>query len=158
MKEISIDNKFFVCNMDELTPEEQRLVEMAKKATNNSYSPYSHFRVGAAIRLANGLEMTGANQENAAFSVTICAERSAIFAAMSQHPDQPIVQLAIAARNENGFTKEPTAPCGSCRQAILEAENIHKQDMRIYLYGADKIYVLKSVKYILPLNFNDKSM
>ncbi|RRD00878.1 cytidine deaminase [Prevotella sp. OH937_COT-195] len=158
MKEVTIENKFIVCQMNELTPEEQKFIEMAKKATDNSYSPYSHFKVGAAIRLGNGLEIMGANQENAAFSVTICAERSAIFAAMSQYPDQPIKQLAIAARNKKGFTTEPIAPCGSCRQAILEAENIHKQKIRIYLYGADKIYVLESIKDILPLNFDDESM
>lgn len=158
MKEIKIESRIKVCKMSELASDEQRLIEMAKKATYNSYSPYSHFKVGAAIRLGDGTEIIGANQENAAFSVTMCAERSAIFAAMTQYPDQPITQLAIAARNENGFMAEPTAPCGSCRQVILEVENLHKQQIRLYLYGENNIYVIESIKDILPLNFDSESM
>ena len=109
--------------MEELSEEEQKLIELAKKATDNSYSPYSHFRVGAALRLDDGTEIIGANQENAAFPVTLCAERTAIFAAQAQYPEHAVMQLAIAARNENGFMPMPTAPCGSCRQVILEVEN-----------------------------------
>ena len=77
---------------------------------------------------------------------------------MTQYPDQPITQLAIAARNENGFMAEPTAPCGSCRQVILEVENLHKQQIRLYLYGENNIYVIESIKDILPLNFDSESM
>ncbi|MDD7318071.1 MAG: cytidine deaminase [Prevotella sp.] len=158
MKEVKIESKIKICDMNELTSDEQRLIEKAKKATDNSYSPYSRFRVGAAIRLGDGTEIIGANQENAAFSVTVCAERSAIFAAMTQYPDQPITHLAIAARNENGFMAEPTAPCGSCRQVILEVENLHKQNIRMYLYGENHVYVIESIKDILPLNFDSESM
>ena len=158
MKELKIQASMFFCQPEELDETEQRLIELAKQSTYNSYTPYSHFNVGAAIRLENGQEVIGANQENAAFPVTLCAERTAIFAAQAQHPDQPILALAIAARNEKGFVEEPAAPCGSCRQVILEIEQRYKRKMKIYLYGTRGVYVINSVKDILPLCFVDKSM
>ena len=158
MKELKIQASMFFCQPEELDENEQRLIELAKQATYNSYTPYSHFNVGAAIRLENGQEIIGANQENAAFPVTLCAERTAIFAAQAQHPDQPIVALAIAARNEKGFVEEPASPCGSCRQVILEIEQRYKRNMKIYLYGTRGVYVINSVKDILPLYFVDESM
>jgi len=158
MEEKVISSKIIACQMNELTEEEQKLIELAKKATDNSYSPYSHFRVGAALRLDDGTEIIGANQENAAFPVTLCAERTAIFAAQAQYPEHSVKQLAIAARNDDGFTPAPTAPCGSCRQVILEVENRYKQPIRLYLYGSEVIYVIDSIKDILPLNFDSESM
>ena len=146
------------CRFDELTNDEQQLVRKAMDATDNSYSPYSKFRVGAAIRLADGREIIGANQENAAFPVTLCAERTAIFAAQAQYPDQPIVALAIAARNENGFTVDPVSPCGSCRQVILEIEQRYHQSVKIYLYGTRGVYVINTVRDLLPLCFVEESM
>lgn len=146
------------CRFDELTNDEQQLVKKAMDATDNSYSPYSKFRVGAAIRLADGREIIGANQENAAFPVTLCAERTAIFAAQAQYPDQPIVALAIAARNENGFTVDPVSPCGSCRQVILEIEQRYHQSVKIYLYGTRGVYVINTVRDLLPLCFVEESM
>ena len=127
-------------------------------ATDNSYSPYSKFRVGAALRLADGTEIIGANQENAAFPVTLCAERTAIFAAQAQYPAQPIVALAVAARNENGFTEDPVTPCGSCRQVILEIEQRYNQSVKIYLYGTRGVYVINTVRDLLPLCFVEESM
>lgn len=158
MKEETITAKIRICQADELSKDEQRLIELAKEATNNSYSPYSHFRVGAALRLDDGTEIIGANQENAAYPVTLCAERTAIYAAQAQYPEHSVVQLAIAARNENGFTSTPVSPCGSCRQVILEIENRYKQPIRIYLYGTEGIYIIESIKDILPLNFDSESM
>lgn len=158
MKELKIETSMFFCQPEELGEDEQRLIELAKKATYNSYTPYSHFNVGAAVRLGNGMEIIGANQENAAFPVTLCAERTAIFAAQAQHPDQPIVALAIAARNNHGFVDEPASPCGSCRQVILEVEQRYKCDMKILLYGTRGVYVINSIKDILPLYFVDESM
>ena len=139
--------------LPKMTNDEQQLVRKAMDATDNSYSPYSKFRVGAAIRLADGREIIGANQENAAFPVTLCAERTAIFAAQAQYPDQPIVALAIAARNENGFTVDPVSPCGSCRQVLIETETRFCQEVRILLYGRNRIYVIDGIKQLMPLSF-----
>ena len=158
METIQLKQNMLFCQFDELTNDEQQLVKKAMGATDNSYSPYSKFRVGAAIRLADGREIIGANQENAAFPVTLCAERTAIFAAQAQYPDQPIVALAIAARNENGFTVDPVSPCGSCRQVILEIEQRYHQSVKIYLYGTRGVYVINTVRDLLPLCFVEESM
>lgn len=150
---IHADIKF--CQIDELSSDDRALVETAMEATDNSYSPYSKFRVGAAIKLADGKVIKGANQENAAFSITICAERSAIYAAQAQFPDQPIVCIAIAARNEDGFTHEPVSPCGMCRQAMVEIEQKYSQPIHILLYGKKGIYVMDSISNLMPLSFVD---
>ena len=100
MKTIDISIKIGFCQPEELPAADQHLIQTAIHATANSYSPYSRFRVGAALLLADGTEVMGANQENAAFPSGLCAERSAIFAAQSNHPDQPITTIAIAAANE----------------------------------------------------------
>ena len=158
MKEINLDAKIQFCQMEELSEDDQRLVNKAIEATRNSYAPYSNFHVGACLRTADGMEMIGANQENAAFPSGLCAERSAIFAAQSQHPESAIVALAIAARNEDGLMATPVSPCGACRQVILEMEDRYQCDVKILLYGTEGIYVIPNVKTLLPLHFVDSCM
>jgi len=158
MKEIDIHIKIGFCQLEELPEEDRQLVEKAIAATANSYAKYSHFNVGAALRLNNGEVMVGANQENAAFPSGLCAERTAVFAAQAQHPDQPVHTLAIAARNENGLVKTPITPCGSCRQVLLEVEDRYKQPVHILLYGTEGIYYIHSVKDLMPLSFVDANM
>lgn len=158
MKKIDLSITIGFCQPEELPEAEQELIERAKEATHNSYSPYSKFAVGAAVRLADGTIIIGANQENAAFPSGLCAERTAIFAAQAQHPDQPITTLAIAARNQNGLMRDPIVPCGSCRQVMTEIEDRYKQPIRILLYGTAGTYVIKTVKDILPLCFIGDSM
>ena len=158
MKHLKIEINYDFVSESELSAEDQELVTRAKEATKNSYANYSHFYVGAALRLENGEIIIGANQENAAFPSGLCAERTAVFAAQAQHPEQPIKTLAIAARNANGFLKEPISPCGPCRQVILEVEDRYKQPVRILLYGTDGVYVIDSVKDLLPVCFVDANM
>ena len=158
MKTIDLSIKIGFGTFDELSADDQHLIQTAIAATENSYSPYSRFQVGAALRLANGKEVMGANQENAAFPSGLCAERSAIFAAQSNYPDQPITALAIAARNEYGLMHDPIVPCGACRQVILEIEDRYKQPIRILLYGTGGVYVINTVKELLPLQFVSESM
>lgn len=158
MKDIELNFRMQFCQLEELADDDRRLVEKAIGATQNSYAPYSNFHVGACLRLADGREVIGANQENAAFPSGLCAERSAVFAAQSMFPDKPITALAIAARNENGLTSQPVSPCGACRQVILEMEDRYKQDVRILLYGTEGVYVIPSVKSLLPLHFVDSNM
>ena len=156
MKEIEVKPCIWEAQMDELTPEERSLIEQAIEGTNRSYSPYSLFHVGAALKLQNGVTFIGCNQENAAFPAGICAERSAIFAAGAQYPDQPIVMLAIAARSREGeFTKEPVSPCGTCRQVLIETETRFQHPVRILLYGQRCVYVLDSIKQLMPLSFTE---
>lgn len=144
--------------MDELQTSDEELVRCAMKATYHSYSEYSHFCVGAALRLDDGRIVIGANQENAAFSATLCAERSAIFAAQAQYPDHHIEALAIAARNENGFLADPISPCGECRQVMLGIEDRYKKPMRLLLYGTKCVYCVERAANLLPLSFVDSCM
>ena len=156
MKEIQIPLCIRSLHAEELSPEDSQLIEAAKKATYSSYAPYSHFSVGAAIRLANGQLLTGSNQENAAYPSGLCAERTVLFYANAQYPDQPVQVLAIAARNENGFLQTPIPPCGACRQVMLETEQRYHTALRILLYGEKCIYEIEGTKTLLPLSFGEE--
>ncbi len=158
MEDITLKSVVKFCQLDEMDADAQKLIKRAVEATKNSYSPYSHFCVGAAIRLADGTIIIGANQENAAFSVTLCAERSAIFNAQSNYPNVPITHIAIAAKNENGIVSTPVSPCGSCRQVLLEMEQRYKNKIQIYLFGTNGVYIVNGIQDILPLSFTDDSM
>ncbi len=141
---------------DELPADERALADMAMEATERSYAPYSHFRVGAAIALDNGVLVPGSNQENVAFPSGTCAERSACFYAHARYPEAKFVKIAVAARGTDGeFTTEPTAPCGACRQALLEYEVLAGHDVPLLLVGRDTIYRLPSVRSTLPFAFSE---
>ena len=144
--------------MDELSQSDRELVSAAMEATKGSYAPYSKFRVGAAARLANGLVFTGANQENAAYPSGLCAERTTLFAANAQYPDQPVLALAIAARKGNRFMPTPFSPCGACRQVISGVEDRFGHPVRILLYGTEGIYECNGIDALLPLRFVDSDM
>lgn len=120
MRELELKSVIKVCDMNELSAEERHLVELAIEATGRSYAPYSKFHVVAAVRLDNGVEIIGCNQENAAYPSGLCAERTALFAAGAQYPDVPVIMLAIAARGTHGdLEEEPVPPCGSCLQVMI---------------------------------------
>ena len=156
MKNLELKTTIKECQLEELSRQEQHLVELAIEATNRSYAPYSHFHVGAALLLDNGVEIMGCNQENAAFPATLCAERSAIFAAGAQYPDVPVKTLAIAARTPSGeLQAEPVSPCGTCRQVIIETETRFRQPVRLLLYGHNKIYVIDGIRQLMPLSFSE---
>lgn len=158
MEQIDINISIESFQLDELSQQDQELVQAAIKATHNAYANYSRFYVGAALRLENGKIVIGANQENAAFPSGLCAERTAVFAAQANYPDSPIETLAIAGRNEKGVLPNPITPCGACRQVILEIEDRYKKPIKILLYGTQKIYCVRSVKDLLPLSFVDDNM
>lgn len=154
MKDIEIIVPVTAKDYDELSDTERCLVDMARKAVDGSYAPYSNFHVGAAILLANGEIATGANQENAAFPSGTCAERSACYWAGANYPGVPFEMIAIAATGTDGRpTAHPTAPCGACRQALLEYEKLSGHHVPVLLAGAETIYRLPSVQSLLPLAF-----
>lgn len=145
-----------VVSYDELDAVERRLVDEARKMTYNSYAPYSKFSVGAAILLSNGEIIPGANQENAAYPSGICAERSAAYFAHARYPDAKFEAIAIAARDTSGnYMVNPISPCGACRQALLEYETIAGERVKVILAGAESLYILPSVKSLLPLAFSE---
>lgn len=155
MKKHLISSTIYEYSEDELSSIDRQLIDAARQATERSYAPYSHFHVGAALLLENGEIITGCNQENAAFPVTICAERNALFTASNLYPDVKIEAIAIAARNAQGFLSHPISPCGSCRQVMIETETRHQHPLRIVLYGTEGIYVLEGIATLMPLSFNN---
>lgn len=156
MKEVELKTVIQECQMDELSAEDRQLVEQAIEATRRSYAPYSHFHVGAAVRLENGEIVIGCNQENAAYPSGLCAERTALFAAGALYPDVPVKVLAVAARGTDGeMTEEPTGPCGSCRQVIIESETRAKHPIRILLYGRRCVYIIDGIRQLMPLTFSE---
>ena len=155
MKEVILQTRIKVCAVEELTQQDREVVDAARKATANSYAVYSGFNVGAAVRLSNGIVVSGTNQENAAYPSGMCAERTTLFWANSQYPDKPVEVLAIAARTADGELERPITPCGACRQVILETEKRFNTPVRIILYGAKECYVIEDgVKAPLPLSFD----
>lgn len=153
MEEKIISTKICVYSYNELSEADKILVENAKKASENAYAPYSKFHVGAAVRLSDGAIVAGANQENAAFPSGTCAERTAVYYAHATHPDATIEAIAIAASKDGKFQRKAVAPCGACRQALLEYEHIAGKPMRVVLYGADEVCVVEGIASLLPLCF-----
>lgn len=158
MKELTITAVLNVYKFEELTETDRTLLQAAMDATKRSYAPYSKFSVGAAARLNNEVIVTGTNQENAAYPSGLCAERTTLFYANSQYPDQAVATLAVAARTERDFLDAPIPPCGACRQVILETEKRFNQPMRILLYGKEDVYEVKSIRDLLPLSFDGSEM
>ncbi len=154
MKENEIVTKIIEIGYDELDCRRRHLVDLAREATGRSYAPYSRFCVGAAIELDNGEIVTGSNQENAAYPSGTCAERTAAFYAHATYPDAKFKAIAVAAISTDGKEiADPVAPCGACRQALLEYETLAQHDVEVILIGSKKIYILPSVKSTLPLAF-----
>ena len=158
MKELKITAVIRTYRFEELSKTDQALILAAKEATKRSYAPYSKFAVGAAALLKSGIVVTGSNQENAAYPSGICAERTTLFYANSQYPDQPVLTLAVAARTEKDFIDHPIPPCGACRQVMLETEARYHHPLRILLYGKHEIYEINRVGDILPLSFGASDM
>lgn len=144
---------------DELQPQEKELVDAAFKAASNAYAPYSGFTVGAALRLENGIVITGNNQENAAYPSGLCAERVAMFYASSQYPGKVVESIAIVARANGDDLPEPVTPCGSCRQVMIEYEQLQSKKLKVILatqYG--KGLIVEGMDNLLPLAFLARHM
>jgi len=130
-----------------MTPEQ--LIILAKEAMTRSYSPYSGFKVGAALLCRDGTVYQGCNIENAAFSPTICAERTAIFKAVSEGK-RDFAAIAICG-GKDGVITGYFPPCGVCRQVMTE---FCSGDFPIYLAGADGAWQVKTLAELLPLSFS----
>jgi len=141
----------------ELAANDAELLRLAHEATDNSYAPYSKFHVGAAVRLANGVIVKGNNIENAAYPSGLCAERVALFAAQAQYPDVPVEAMAITARSEITEVTKPVAPCGACRQVMVETEQRSGIPMRIICQGnTGKVFVFDGIETLMPFIFLTK--
>ena len=160
MKQIthSFDYQVFDSIM-ELQQSDRELLENAKEAISGSYAPYSHYHVGAAVRLANGMVVTGSNQENMAFPAGLCAERVAVFSASANYPGVPVAAIAISARSDDFEVSDPVPPCGMCRQAIIEYEMKFSNKIRIILAGqTGKVFIFPGMGTLLPLAFHENGL
>lgn len=142
----------------ELSESDQELIFAAREASNNAYAPYSKFMVGAALMLENEKLIKGNNQENADFTDGLCAERVALFYANANYPDSKVEAMAITAKNLKGLVKEPAQPCGSCRQALVEAETRFNHPIRLILDGAKKIMIVENAESLLPFAFKPDAL
>jgi cytidine deaminase len=143
----------------DLPGDEQQLLINASIAKENAYAPYSKFKVGAALTLANGQTILGNNQENMAYPSGLCAERVAFFAAGAQYPGMAIHKIAITAASDNFPSNHPIAPCGACRQAMLEYEMNQKSPITLIMRGtAGKVYRMKGISQLLPLFFHEEGL
>lgn len=135
----------------EISQIENELIRHAKHALVNAYAPYSNFKVGAAMLFDDGQIYIGSNQENAAYPSGLCAERVVLFYAGSLFPQKKIVAIAITTAND---AHEPAAPCGACRQAMIEYEMKQQSAIKIFMASASgKIYLSESVENLLPMVF-----
>ncbi len=155
MTEKTINTRVREYAYDELDAEDLQLVEIAREATRGSYAPYSHFHVGVALLLDNGQIIKGANQENAAFGAGTCGERSALYNAAANYPDNAVIKLAVTAFHNGDIVPEPCAPCGVCRQAMIEFETKSHKPMKVLLVGRDRVLALDSCHDLLPLAFDE---
>jgi cytidine deaminase len=141
-------------SIEEMNPEDRELAAEAIKGMTGAYAPYSHFHVGAAVRMSNGQIVRGANQENAAFPSGLCAERTAMFAASARYPDKDMLSIAIAGGVMGRLALEPVTPCGACRQVMAQYQAKSGKPMSVIMMSADKIWKFEKVDDILPLIFN----
>ena len=141
-------------NSDELPGQRKSLVEKAMESSKDAWAPYSGFRGGAALELANGIIVTGNNQENMAYPAGLCAERVAMFYAGARYPGVPVLRLAIIAYADGKYTDSPVYPCGECRQVLLEYENRQGQEIEVLMCSDHEIKMVKKISDLLPLPFN----
>ena len=126
----------------------ETMVEAAKKARRNAYSPYSGVKIGAAVLTSDGKVFTGANIENSSYGLSCCAERTAIFKAVSEG-SRRIVAIAVVGRSD-----EFTRPCGACRQVMVE----FNPRMRVLRRGVDGFSEDATAEKLLPAHFNPKGL
>ena len=158
-RKIELITEFEILDPADLQPDMVKLLEAAKDAGNQAYAPYSHFKVGAALLLADGTIVKGSNQENAAYPSGTCAERTAFFYAGANYPGNTIVMAAVAAKPETAADYFTASPCGSCRQAMLEYEDKQDSAIKLLMLGHNgKVFVSASVSNLLPFKFDAQAL
>ena len=128
------------------------LIAAAKRAMENSYSPYSKFRVGAALRFADGTVVTGTNIENASYGLTLCAETVAVAKAMDDGHRGGLEEIAVI-----GDTADPVTPCGRCRQVLNEMAELGETDPIVWCAGDGEV-VQTRLSDLLPRAFGPASL
>ena len=138
-----------------LTLEEKKdLIRMAIAARKFAYTPYSDFKVGAALRAKNGKIFTGCNIENASFTPTVCAERTALFKAVSEGITE-FTDIAIVGARTNEINEQITSPCGVCRQALFEFGG---KDLNVILAKTEDNFIEEDLNTLLPYGFGPSNV
>ena len=137
--------------LTELSDAYQSLCSEAVKALKGSHSPYSKFRVGAALLLRSGEVIHGSNQENVAYPSGLCAERVALFNWGANYADDPIIAIAVTAHTDEFELLQPVASCGACLQVMAECEKMQNKPIEVILF-CDKgtAWVIDGVNSFLP--------
>ncbi|RAJ24318.1 cytidine deaminase [Pedobacter cryoconitis] len=138
----------------ELNAADQSLCVQAKEALKTSYSPYSNFKVATAVRLNDGVVVSGSNQENLAYPSGLCAERVALFTIGATYPNAIIETMAITAHTDNFKIEQPITCCGACLQVMAEFERKQNKEIEVIFYCLDgKVLKVKGIKSLLPFVF-----
>jgi len=154
MEEKTLVINYSQFTISELETTDRNLISEAQKAMEGSYSPYSKFKVGAAVLLDNGIIVRGANQENASYPVGMCAERVALFYAGANYKDNNIISIAISAKNENEEFSQ-AYPCGACLQVMVETQLRTKRKLRIIVQkNAEIVQVFNGIESLIPFSFS----
>lgn len=153
MKAETITINYFQCAISELEAVDRNLIKESQNAIEGSYSPYSRFRVGAAVLLSNGEIVRGANQENCAYPSGMCAERVALYSAGANYKNNDVIAIAITAKNEKGELTE-AYPCGACLQVMVETQLRAKQKLRIIVQkDTELVQIFNGIESLMPFSF-----
>ena len=143
----------------DLTESDRQLLSRARETALQAYAPYSGFMVGAAALMAENSIIIGSNQENASYPIGICAERVLLAAVSSIAPNESIQVMAISYYSKELDSSYPVAPCGMCRQALVEFENRFKKPLRLILSGSSgEVYEINSASQLLPFSFKAENL
>ena len=132
----------------------QQLIRAAFAARRFAYTPYSHFKVGAALLAQNGQVFTGCNIESASYSPTNCAESTALFKAVSEGVTE-FSAIAIVGSREGEVNRIVTSPCGVCRQALFE---FCGPDLTVIMARSEEDYLETTLGELLPYGFGPKNL
>ena len=135
--------------LEELPADDRVLVVEAQAALQKAYPQYSGFSVGAAVRLASGKILHGANSESEVFPSGICAERSVLYYAEANYASDPVVALAIASNP----SERECYPCGACRQVILDVQRRQGRPIRLIMSGGGSASIVDNAEALLPFTF-----
>lgn len=146
-------------NENELSDQDQTLIREARKHASSAYAPYSGFKVASVALMNDGTMIHGTNQENASYPIGLCAERVMLAAISSVKPNELVKTICISYLSSNVATDKPIAPCGICRQSLVEFESRFSTPIRLLLTGQlGEVYEFSSVSDLLPMAFKKNNL
>ena len=137
-----------------MKPTDAELIRAAFKARSFAYTPYSHFKVGAALLAKNGMVYTGCNIENAGYTPTNCAERTALFKAVSEGVTE-FTDIAVVGSRRGEVNEQITSPCGVCRQALFEFGG---PELNVIMAKTPEDFIERSMDELLPFGFGPSNV